>query len=155
MSPRDRLLHPRFKLLILSDQRRMTLFRQTISPSKYCKADIKPPSFISSWCKAALTQFALLKAQIIIANNSDLTHTHTHIYIYWCILLQILQCAGWRNWEVYKQMAWKKRVGPTTKKFFLRYAPNLPFTIEITEIWLCQYVSPLYLSFLFSVPLLG
>ncbi len=30
--------------------------------SKYCKADVKPPSFISSWCKAALTQFALLKA---------------------------------------------------------------------------------------------
>ncbi len=31
-------------------------------PLEYCKADVKPPSFISSWCKAALTQFALLKA---------------------------------------------------------------------------------------------
>ncbi len=39
-----------------------TLFRHTISLSKYWKADIKPPSFISSWCKAALTQFALWKA---------------------------------------------------------------------------------------------
>ncbi len=33
----------------------------TISLSKYWKADIKAPGFISSWCKAALTQFALLK----------------------------------------------------------------------------------------------
>ncbi len=58
------LLQPRFKLLILSGQRRMTLFRHTISPSKYCKADVKPPSFISSWYKAALTQFALLKRNL-------------------------------------------------------------------------------------------
>ncbi len=64
------LLQPRFKLLILSGQRRMTLFRHTISSSKYCKADVKPPSFISSWCKAALKQFALLKRY---TNNSDVT----------------------------------------------------------------------------------
>ncbi len=66
------LVQPRFKLLILSGQRRMTLFQHNISPSKYCKAYVKPPSFISSWCKAAtLTQFALLKAlyKIIIIVN--------------------------------------------------------------------------------------
>ncbi len=64
MSPLQNLtlLRPRFKLLILSGQRRMKLFQHTMSPSKYCNADIKPPSIISSWCKAALTQFALLKA---------------------------------------------------------------------------------------------
>ncbi len=56
------LLQPRFKLLILSGQRRKTLFRHTISPSKYCKDDINTSSFISGWCKAALTSFALLKA---------------------------------------------------------------------------------------------
>ncbi len=31
-------------------------------PSKYRKADVTPLSLISSWCNAALTQFALLKA---------------------------------------------------------------------------------------------
>ncbi len=50
---------------LFSGQRRMTLFRHTISPSKYCKADVKPPSFISSWCK--------------YTNNSDLTWIIKHV----------------------------------------------------------------------------
>ncbi len=54
------LLQPRFKLLNLA-RGEWHYFRHTISPSKYCKADVKPPSLISSWCKAALKQFALLK----------------------------------------------------------------------------------------------
>ncbi len=41
------LLQPRFKLLILSGQMILILFQHTISPSKYCKADVKPPSFLS------------------------------------------------------------------------------------------------------------
>ncbi len=60
------LLQPRFKLLILSGQRRMTLFRHTISPSKYCKADIKPPSFISSWWKSCFDTICIVKSAIQI-----------------------------------------------------------------------------------------